>query len=427
MDTNHERTAVQDFYEHHDVSDTSIESADDSNQLASSARSFTRRAWWIAGGAVLLGLVGIQLLVTQPLARRLDSVQRDLAHVERDMSELVGTRNGVWETSDLLTGLRDQSDKLDAARAAIETIRDFREQVQEQASGVEEARAVVKQLAALRDRLVGDDTANRQALAELNRLVQLRDVALAGADRTDRAVTEVTRLQQLADRLDQAHLSIEQLLGLQDAILAGAQDTGEARVTLDRLVVLQDTLNTHSADVDVAHKNLAQLLTLETSLRTRSDDIAGAVEALEVLTDLQRDIRRHVESLGGMRRDLIEVVLLESTVARVVSMLGPLTELARLRRLSGDEIRAAARSISRQRAIDSTETPRRAIPEPAAGEQSGETTSTRTAGSIPDIPAAVQTPERGTSLFGGSHPLGIDRIVPLPAEATLSEPGESAR
>lgn len=418
---------MNDQYEHHDVTTTSNDLPDGSNPGSPTTHSRSRRTWWIAATAVLCGLLGIQLLVTQPLARRLDGVQRELVRVERDMSELVGARSGAWETSDLLSGLRDQSDQLDAARDALETIRDFREQVQEQATGAQEADSVVGQLAALQDRLLEGGARNQQALAELNRLVQLRDVAMAESDRTDRAVIEITRLQQVANGLDHAHESIEQLVALRDAILAGASDTPEARVTLENLVVLQDTLNTHSADVDVARKNLGQLLTLEESLRNRSDDIADAVEALEVLTDLQLDIREHVETLGGMRRDLMEVVLLESNVVRVVRMLEPLTELARLRRLNGDEIRAAARSISSQRSAGKQPPTRRAIPEPVPGEQ---TEATRTAGSIRDIPsdepvrperAKPVLRERATGLFDKSHPLGVDRIVPLPAEATGRE------
>lgn len=416
---------MQDQYEHHDVSDTSIESEKDSSPAIAWDHSWTRRALWIAGLAVLVGLVGIQVLVTQPLARHLNRVQRDLVRVEHDMSELVGSRKGAWETSDLLTGLRNQADQLESAGSAIETIQDFREQVEGQAAGVEEARSVLGQLVTLQDRLVDEGASHHLALAELNRLVQLRDVAMAGTERTDRAVAEIIRLQQLANGLDHAHESIGQFVVLRDAILAGGTDTDEARVTLDRLVVLQDKLNTHSADVAVAGKNLDKLLTLNDSLNTRSDEIAGAVEALELLTDLHRDIRGHVESLGKMRRDLIEVVLLESTVARVVRMLGPLTELARLRRLSGNEIRAAARSISRQRETNRPTSPRRAIPEPAPGQQVEKTESTRTARPIRDIPTGGQVPEEGTSSADESQRLGIERLVPPPAEAALSDPGQS--
>ena len=408
---------MQGQFAHHDVSNTTIDplSTDD----ATNGQSHTRRTWWIAAAAVLVGLVGIQMLVTQPLAHRLESMQRDLVQVERDMVELVGAGNGAWETNNLLTNLRDQSDQMDAARDAIGTIDGFREQVQEQAVGADTARDVVEQLAALQSRLIENGAATQQATAELNRLVQLRNLASAGASKTNRAVAEITRLQQVATDLDLAHDSIDKLVSLRNAILAGATDTDEARVALDRLVVIQDTLNTHSADVAVARKNLGQLLTLEESLRTRSDDIADAVEALEVLTDLQHDIRNHVESMRGMRRDLMEVVLLQSTVARVTAMLEPLTALASLRRLSGDEIRAAARSISRQRSTAS-----RVIPESSPEQQ---VKSTRTAGSTGSSSDQQRQIKNRTGLFDGTDGLGIDRFVPTPAADTSLRGDKSTR
>jgi len=397
----------------HDVSYTATVSASDCESTAVDVPATgTHRTWWIAGGAVVLALVGIQMLVTQPLARRLVGVQQHLVRVERDMTELVGAGDGIWETSDLLSGLADQSARLDATRTALDSIRDFREQVENEAAALDEARGVLVQLTTLQNRLVDESAGHREAMASLNRLVQLRDVAVAGVERTDRAVTEVTRLQGIADDLDQAHDRFEQLVALRDAILNGGDDTDEAHATLDQLVLLQDSLNTHSSDVDVAGKNLEELLALEESLRTRSEDIASAVEALEVLTDLQRDIREHVQSLSGMRRDLMEVVLLQGTVARVVRILGPLSELAHLRRLSAVEIRAAARSISRQRA---NEQAHRSIHRP-------EIESAATGDPDHSIPTTGQA-----GLFNGRHPLGLDRVVPSPSEAKARGTNKAAR
>ncbi|MED5402018.1 MAG: hypothetical protein VX669_16635 [Planctomycetota bacterium] len=397
----------------HDVSNPSPVPANDPDSTTPSVPAArTHRTWWIAGGAVVLALVGIQMLVTQPLARQLAGVRRNLIRVEKDMADLVGARDAIWETSDLLAGIQDQSDRLDATRTSIETIRDFREQVENAAAGLDETRGVVVQLSALQDRIVDASADHQAAMTALNRLVQLRDVAVTGVERTDRAVTEVTRLQGVADDLDQAHDKVEQLVELRDAILRGGQDTDEARATLDQLVLLQDSLNTHASDVAVADKNLSTLLALGESLRTRSNDIASAVESVEVLADLQRDIHEHVQSLSGMRRELMEVVLLQSTVARVVRILGPLSELADLRRLSASEIRSAARSISRQRANQQAQ---RVIGRPANA-------SPRTVGSDRSIPTTGQA-----GLFDGHHPLGLDRVVPSPAEARALHTHESSR
>ncbi|GIS60620.1 MAG: hypothetical protein CM1200mP2_28450 [Planctomycetaceae bacterium] len=180
----------------HDVSNTSPVPANDPDSTTPSVPAArTHRTWWIAGGAVVLALVGIQMLVTQPLARQLVGVRRNLIRVEKDMADLVGARDAIWETSDLLAGIQDQSDRLDATRTSIETIRDFREQVENAAAGIDETRGVVVQLSALQDRIVDESADHQAAMTALNRLVQLRDVAVTGVERTDRAVTEVTRLR----------------------------------------------------------------------------------------------------------------------------------------------------------------------------------------------------------------------------------------
>ncbi len=412
-------------YEQHDVANTSIEPQSDTSPAPASASTHTqptastRRTWWIAGFAVGLALVGIQLLVTQPLERRLDGVQSELVRVEQDMSELVGAGNGAWETNDLLSGLQRQSDQLDATRSALETIRSFREQVQQQAAGVDTAREVLEQLAALQDRLVDDGAANQQAVTELNRLVAIRDLAIAHTDQTDQALKELARWNQVTRHLGNAHESINQLVALRDAILAGTTETDQAQLTLDRLVILQDTLNSQSEHLANAQDNLDQLLTLQNSLGSQSDAIADSIVTLETLTDLQQDIRGHVDSLQGMRRDLMEVVLLESSVARVVRMLGPLTELVKLRRLGNADLQAAARSISKQRTTRHAKIPPRTIPDtrgddPDAGKPDGPTPTQTLLPTTREIPANPPADR----LSGRNRTLNADRIVPPPAETT---------
>ncbi|GIT29032.1 MAG: hypothetical protein Ct9H300mP1_10780 [Planctomycetaceae bacterium] len=272
----------------------------------------------------------------KPLARQLAGVRRNLIRVEKDMADLVGARDAIWETSDLLAGIQDQSDRLDATEPRSRQTRGFREQV-ENAQPDSTRHVVCGAVVRLQDRIVDESADHQAAMTALNRLVQLRDVAVTGVERKRPCRDPGDPAQGFADDLDQAHGKIEQLVDPRDAILRGGQDTDEARATLDQLVLLQDSLNTHASDVAVAKKNLSTLLALGESLRTRSNDIASAVESVEVLADLKRDIHEHVQSLSGMRRELMEVVLLQSTVARVVRILGPLSELADLRRLSPRE------------------------------------------------------------------------------------------
>lgn len=404
-------TPVPDQHENEllEPSDTAIEIATETGATDRHASGpGVKHTWSIAVAIIVVGLIGAQLLVTQPLGQELERVRDDLSRVEQDMTELVGARDASWESSDLLRSLREQSRQLEGARDALVTIQDFRERLENESSEIEEAGGVLVKLTRLQDQLVDGDSNADHALSALHRLVQLRQLATSGAEETDLAILELTRLQSLATNLALSRRHLDQLVALRDAILTGGDDVSEARATLGELVRLQETLNTHSSDVQVARKNLVNLLTLEQTLRTRSEDIASSVEALELLTDLQRDIRGHVQSLGGMRRDLMEVVLLQSTVVRVVTMLEPLLKLANLRRLDNEELREVARSI-RDRRVEQ-------VRRKGSGQRRETRDNDRREGPAHETPAGKQTAS-GAALFYGKHRLGLDRVVPPPAKS----------
>ena len=55
--------------------------------------------------------------------------------------------------------------------------------------------------------------------------------------------------------------------------------------------------------------------------------------------------RQAASSLDQMRHWLTDVMMLEPTIRRAMTTLEPLTELGNLRRISGDELRQAARVV----------------------------------------------------------------------------------
>ncbi len=189
-----------------------------------------KHSWLIVCVVIVAGLVGVQLLVTQPLGRQLHRVDQDLSRVERDVSELVGARDTAWESSDLLRGLQEQSRQLEGARNSLETIRNFHEQIAIESAGIEAAHASLTKLAALQNQLIESDTNAEQALSSLHRLVQLRQLTTSGADETDLAILELTRLQSLATDLVLSGKHLDQLVALRDAILGDGNE--EIRTTV---------------------------------------------------------------------------------------------------------------------------------------------------------------------------------------------------
>ena len=62
-----------------------------------------------------LGVVffGMQLMMVGPLKGRLDTIQARMDSSENNMNKLVAARESVFRTNDLLTGLEDQSSRLE--------------------------------------------------------------------------------------------------------------------------------------------------------------------------------------------------------------------------------------------------------------------------------------------------------------------------
>jgi hypothetical protein len=116
----------------------------------------------------------------------------------------------------------------------------------------------------------------------------------------------------------------------------------------ERLFTLRDELNA-DMDLDNAQSKLTQLVQIQDDLNTQTTDVIDAIETLEVLTDLSDELQTQVDSMGDMRKGLMDIILLETTVAKAVDVLEPLQQVSQLRRMSREDVRAAARTIMEQR------------------------------------------------------------------------------
>jgi hypothetical protein len=85
------------------------------------------------------------------------------------------------------------------------------------------------------------------------------------------------------------------------------------------------------------------------NLAGKSDEVVAAVQTLEILNDFRTEVTRQVASLEDMRRSLMEIALLETSLGRAVRVLEPLVNIGNLRRLTEEEVRAAARTVLENR------------------------------------------------------------------------------
>jgi hypothetical protein len=90
-------------------------------------------------------------------------------------------------------------------------------------------------------------------------------------------------------------------------------------------------------------------MAMNNNLAAKSDEVVSAVQTLEILQDFRAEVSRQVESLQDIRRSLTEIAMLETAVGRAVRVLEPLVNIGNLRRLTDEEVRAAARTVLESR------------------------------------------------------------------------------
>ncbi len=360
--------------------------------------------WGLMLVGIFIGFLALDIMLRRPLLRELAYVKRELATVEQDMQELIGTTGQAWETSNLLSALNAQKRQVEPARAALADLREFRQSVEMEAQKTSDAVASLNQIielqqrvssqreslsdvekiwsdvVGLHDRLLAEKEAQQNAVVSLNRVSQLHKQACDTAKDAERAAIEVQKLGDLRTKVLENSAGVEdaqknaaelialkdtiskandvsfvqqaadRLLALRDSLIATDDRTEKSQAHAQELLSLRDELNATAEDTQAATQTWADLKKLERGLRAAGGDIAESVETLELLTDLSEEFRQQTQSLAGLRKSLMDIVMLETTVGRALRVLEPLAQLRNLQRLSDTEVKAAARAILDQRA-----------------------------------------------------------------------------
>lgn len=244
------------------------------------------------------------------------------------------------------------------AQNSLERMADFQQHALEQADSAIAAQKSLESLIHLKQTAVDEAPQLAAAQAALTALADLKSRVLsqkADLDRVREVVDDWTQMQQrLADsavQSSQARTTGEELLDLA-ADLERRGDVGPAREALDGLSGIRERLEGEGANVDAAEDRLGGLLALKDKVLAQTENLAEAVETLELVTDLGSEIEQAAQAIGRMRSSIVEVILLEPTIRQAVSSLQPITELANLRRLSGNDLRAVVRQLQDRRAAE---------------------------------------------------------------------------
>lgn len=346
-------------------------------------------------------VLAVNLSIVRPLKDRMEELKREVADMQSQVQLLVGERDQVRSTNDLLTGLKAQQAAFEDARHSLAALRQFREEIATECQKATEALAstekldtlqrtvlhhrdltepatkVLNTILGLQKQLVDQnattddaiDAANRLTALKHNLMTEANDMAAAESalgqvnsltsqilGQTADIATAETRAQNLVELknqivnktgdLDLAAAGASGLLAVKDELVVRGGNIADARQNAERLLGLRDRLSENSAKTDVAEKSAARMIEIQKKLAGENTNLVESIKSVETLIDLQHEFQKHIRSLDGMRRNLMDFVLMENTVAQAVRMLQPILELGNLRHMNEDQLRQIAKSIS---------------------------------------------------------------------------------
>jgi hypothetical protein len=321
--------------------------------------------------------------------------------MQSELQLLVGERDQVRSTNDLLTGLKAQETAFEEARHSLAILRQFREEMSTESQKATEALASMEKLDALqrtvlhyRDltepagkvlsslidlqkQLVDQNATADDAIDAVNRLAALKRNVIAEASDSvaaDAALGQMANLKtqiltQTADMptadaraqqlinlksqivektgdVDLASTALEGILAVKDQLVVRGGQISDALQIAERLLGLRDRLAANSVKNDAAERSAAQMIAVQKKLEVARPNMAESIKSIETMIDFQHEFEKQVRSMDGMRRNLMDFILMENTVAQAVRMLQPLIELGNLRHLNEDQLRQIARSLS---------------------------------------------------------------------------------
>jgi hypothetical protein len=350
-------------------------------------------------------VLGVNLSIVRPLKDRMEDLKQEVASMQSDMQLLIGERDQIRNTNDLLSGLKAQQAIFEDARHSLASMRQMREELTAECQKASEVLASVQKLAALQKDILktGDSAAPankaleqlvtlEQQLIEQNstaddaiqaaeRLATLKrnvlaesleaNAADAGLAQLSNLKTQIIKqtedlattnqraksllemknqiLQQTSD-LDAAAAAAAGLLKLKDQVVARGGNIGDAQQNVDRLLGLRDKLAANASQNEAADRSASLLIQLQRKIIGEKANLADAVKSIETLVDIQHEFQDQVRQLDGIRHGLMEFVMMENTVARAVHALQPLLELGNLRHLNEEQLQQIARSMGAQQA-----------------------------------------------------------------------------
>ncbi len=253
--------------------------------------------WGLLGVGLAIGFLGMNLFVTRPLTTRIAKLESELATVEDGMQDLVGVRNEVWQTSNLLNSLKAQRQQVADANMALKEMREFRQEFMTESGHTLAASQSLEGLVALQNTV----------------LAQQNDVAPA-SEMLDKIVTTQEKLIAQKDTNLSAQESLQQLVAVKDLAQAQSPELPLAQTTLKDLIALKDQTRAQAAEIATAQDSLKQLIALKDQAFTQFDSLAASQTSLQGLIDLKARVIDYTSDVAQASKAVGELLALKDQV-----------------------------------------------------------------------------------------------------------------
>jgi hypothetical protein len=253
--------------------------------------------WSMLFVGLATGFLGMDIMVRRPMMRELASVHTELSSVERDMEELVGVRNQVWETNNLLTSLKSQYRQLEDARVSMGALTQLRIEIEAEAGHTTAAFAKLDRLVGLQNAVLSNSENVESAEVSLDRMVAMQGHLVESGSNTGDAISAINQLVKVRNA---AEVEVAKIDNAYDAV----QKFGK----------LKNQIMTNGEGLDIAQEHVAALAAIKNDVFNEAGDVAAAHEAARNMIALKNDINEKSEGLETARLTAEELFTLKDAV-----------------------------------------------------------------------------------------------------------------
>ncbi|MCA9077119.1 MAG: hypothetical protein KDA93_18985 [Planctomycetaceae bacterium] len=287
-------------------------------------------SWALFAAVVLAGQMGLHLMTTQPLHRRIDGLTAEVARLHAGIENIAGSADNTSQANDLLSNLTVQGERVREARVAIDEMRRFEREVRSQGHAAGHTLNLVRNIGRLQDEIIQQGSQITQLEDSLDDLsafqMQVHGLTSAaarefvGVDHATQLVKELGALKQdveiQAKDLELASENLRQLGALKTRVAIEAVDLEIAEAQFARLVDLKESVAQVSSDqINTAEMRLNELTSLKQMIIEGGEDLAMALGLSDSLLSLKNSLLTRGGRVDVARKHADGLLSLEDALA----------------------------------------------------------------------------------------------------------------